>query len=68
MWSNPQLRIWPHLLKKSLMENFIILSSAFFYDKIIFCQSLNFINIMLEIFIIYFLTFFLFIFFNFLFS
>ena len=68
MWSNPQLRFWPHLLKKSLMENFIILSSAFFYDKIICCQSLNFINIMLEIFIIYFLTFFLFIFFNFSFS
>ena len=51
------------------MENLIILCSAFFfYDKTIFCQSLNFINIMLEIFIIYFLTFFLFIFFNFLFS
>ena len=23
MWPNPQLLIWSHLLKKSLMENFI---------------------------------------------
>ena len=23
MWPNPQLQIWSHLLKKSLMENFI---------------------------------------------
>ena len=28
MWSNPQLRIWSHLLKKYLIENFIFLCSG----------------------------------------